>query len=97
MQEQEKSRYCEPVCEIVGAGLACRLAEKGRQAQELVTPRLACSARDGTSAARRDVGALSAHTGGRTALKIEAEAELAEQHQLEPYQRRTRTLGVDEK
>src|SRR5712675_1779924 len=96
MAEQEKPSHREPVCEIVRARLAFRIAEKGRQAQELVVPGLASAARDGTPAAWRDVGELSGHTCGRAALKVEAEAKLAEQHQLKSHQRRPRPLGIDE-
>src|SRR5262245_28895529 len=96
MAEQEKPSYREPVGEIVRAWLAFRIAEKGRQAQELVVPGLAGPARDSTSAARRDVGELSGHACGRTALKIEAEGGPAKEQQLESHQRRTCTLGVDE-
>src|SRR5262249_6383079 len=93
--EQKEPRHREPVGEIIRAWLTFRITEKGRQAQQLVVPRLTSAARDGTPAARRYVGELRGRASSRTTLKIEAEAKLAEQHQLKPRQRRPRPPGID--
>src|SRR6185295_15319122 len=44
--EQEKPRHRESVSKIIRAWLTFRIAEKGRQAQKLVVPGLACPVRD---------------------------------------------------
>ena len=96
MAEQEKPSHREPLRELIRAWLAFRVAEKGRQAQELVVPGLARPARDGTPAARRNIGELGGHTCGRAARQVETEAKLAKEHQLKSHQRWTRPLGIDQ-
>src|SRR5262245_30866586 len=96
MPQQEKSGHGESVGEIVRVRLACGITKKGRKAQELVPPGLARPARDGTSAARRHIGELGGRTGRRATGKIKAEAELAQQHQLEANKFRARPACAGE-
>src|SRR5262245_64826271 len=94
MPQQEKSGHGESVGEIVRARLACWITKKCRKAQELVPPGLARPARDGASAARRHIGELGGRAGRRAARKVETEAELAQQHQLEANKFRARAARV---
>src|SRR5262245_674828 len=93
--QQEESGQRETVGDILPRRIA-RLAEKGRQRQQLVLPRLALPPRHGTSRFRRHIDEIVGAATHGASREIETEAELPQQQQLEAHDARSRAREVEQ-
>src|SRR6266849_10236781 len=82
---------------VVEGSIICgQPAEKCRQGQQLVLPRLARLPRHRTCRFRRNIDKIDFIAAGNTACEIEAKTELGQKLQLEPHQACSRAARIEE-